>query len=372
MKQQIFCKELQDAMSTVPASFHQRIETFLSEKVVQEESRQRSTQLSFRMARRAIAIALAALLVLGTVAVAAAHWGIFDALGFMLGGQPVSDDMQMAKILHQETIGNKEITILEAGYDGRTLLLQYSCRNLDGTKAHTDWWTDHFWINGQSVDMPADSGSYEAETETTGEVVRTDYIRLDNESIQLSGQVTIGLPLWEMPDIAYFKSLYNSETDSYAQPDQGLVVFSFDTGDVLSKVETLHPNVETVTDIVTVKATEAAFSSLMTYITLELSGNADALDAYKAQHGEGYFDENGTLVWLFTSMDVHSDYLLSLTLVDENGVVLFPDYYSNNGMGETWAEFLFPYIAPEKMPNHLYLAPVADGVANMNEAIFIR
>lgn len=372
MKQQTFCKELQDAMANVPDSFHQRVEAFLSEKVIQEKCQGDRSWRSFRIGRRAIAIAMAALLALGTAAMAATHWGIFEALGFMFGEQTISDNMQMEKILHQEIIGNTEITILEAGYDGRTLLLQYSSRNVDGTQAYINWWTDHFWINGQSVDMPADSGADVAETESTGEIIRTDYIRLDNENIQLSGRVTIGLPLGEMPDMAYFKSLYDSETNRYIQPEQGLVVFAFDTGDVLSKVETIYPNVETVTDIVTVKAAETAFSPLMTYITMEIAGNPDALDAYKAEHGEGYYDENGTLIWSFTSMDVHSDYLVSLTLVDGNGTVLFPDHYGNNGMGDTWAEFLFPYIPPENMPEHLYLAPVRNGVANMEKAILIR
>lgn len=372
MNQKNFCRELKSITPGVSEAFHQRVEHFLAEQVAQEAQLPQASRRQFRLGGRALAMALAALLLMGTVAMAATHWGIFDTLGFMLGGQPVSDHMQMEKILHQETIGNREITILEAGYDGRTLLLQYSCRDLDGQQADADWWTDHFWINGQSMDMPADSGAETTKTETPGEIVRTDYIRLDNENVQLSGSVTIGLPLGEKPDATYIKTLYNSEIDGYTQPEQGLVVFSFNTGDVLSKVETLYPNVETVTDIVTVKATEAAFSPLMTYITLELAGNPDALDAYKAEHGEGYYNENGMLLFSFTSMDVHSDYLFSLTLVDESGTVLFPGYYGNNGMGDTWAEFLFPYIAPENMPEQLYLAPVEDGIANMDEAIFIR
>lgn len=371
MKQQEFCRALKAAAPEISPTFHQRVEEFLLEKALQEQQLQ-PVRRSLRVGRRALVLAIAALLLMGTVALAATHWGILDTLWYILGTQPVNSSMQMEKIVHQETIDSIDVTILEAGYDGRTLLLQYTCRNPDGAKPYEEWWTDHFWVNGQSIDMPSDSGSDVTETDTPGEVIRTDYIRLDNERIQLSGQVTIGLPLGSMPDSGYFKSLYNSETDCYAQPDSGLVLFTFDTGDVLSRVETIHPNVETVTDIVTAKASEASFSPLMTYITLELAGNPEALSAYKAEHGEGYYDGNGELLWPFTSMDVHTEYLCSLTLVDEKGTALFPGHYGGNGMGETWAEYLFPYIAEEAMPEHLYLAPVQDGITNMAEAIFIK
>lgn len=371
MKQDTFCRELKALTPGVPAAFHQQVEDFLSEKVAQENQSQHARQ-HFRLGGRAMVLALAALLLMGTVAMAATNWGIFDTLAYLLGEQPISNNMQMEKILHQETTGSTDITILEAGYDGRTLLLQYSCRSIDGTQTCADWWTDRFWVNGVSVDMPADSGADFTETETPGEVVRTDYIRLDNENIRLSGRVTIGLPLVEKPDMTYFKSLYDVEVGRYAQPEQGLVVFSFDAGDVLSRVETFYPNVKTVTDVVAAKVTEAAFSPLMTYITLELTGNPDALADYKQEHGEGYYNENAMLLWPYTSIDVHSSYLSSLTLVDENGTVLFPDHSGNNGMGDTWAEYLFPYIPPETMPKHLYLAPVSKGVVNMEDAIFVR
>lgn len=372
MKQQTFCQELKNLTPGVSEEFHQQVEDFLAKNLAQEACPKQPTRRKFRLGGRALVMALLALLLMGTVALAATHWGIFDTLGFMLGNQALSNSMQMEKILYQETVGNTEVSILEAGYDGRTLLLQYSCRNLDGTKTYGEWWTDHFWINGQSVDMPADSGADVAETDTPGEVVRTDYIRLDNESIHLSGQVTIGLPLGNKPDSAYFKSPYNSETCQYAQPSQGLVLFTFDTGDVLGRVKTIHPNVETVTDIVTAKASEVSFTPLMTYITLELVGNSDALAAYKAEHGEGYYDEKGDLVWEFTSMEVHTEYLHSLTLVDEAGRILFPGYYGNNGMGADRAEYLFPYIAEDIMLGHLYLAPTENGVIDMAEAIFIQ
>lgn len=370
MKQQEFCRALQQAAQPVPGAFHRRIEGFLAERVTHEEMQ--PVQRTVRASCRVLVIALVVLLSMGTVALAATHWGIFNALGFILGGQPLSDSMQMEKILHREVIDNTEVNVLEAGYDGRILLLQYTCQNPEGAKPYEEWWTDRFWVNGKSISMPADSGSDAAETDTPGKVIRTDYIRLVNENIQLSGLVTIGLPLGRKPDSEYFKFLYDSETDSYAQPDSGLVLFTFDTGEVLSRVETIHPNAETVTDLVTAEATEVSFTPLMTYITLGLEGTPAALEAYKVQHGEGYYDANGQLIWEFTSMDVQTEYLHSLTLVDEAGTVLFPEHYGGNGMGDAWAEYLFPHIAEDAMPKHLYLAPVENGAVNMAEAIFIK
>lgn len=369
MKQQDFCRELQQAAPPMSDEFHRRIETFLTDTAIHEAVQ--PVVRHVRMGSRTLVIALIALLLMGTVALAATQWGIFDKLGFMLGEQPVNGTVPyLEKVLHQETIGNAEITILEAGYDGRTLLMQYSYRSVDDSPAEVYWWTDHFWIDGQCISMAANSGGDRDSTTTPGVTICTDYFRLDNENVELNGVVTIGLPLGEKPDSDYFRSLYDENTFSYAQPEQGLVLFTFDTGDVLSHVETIHPNVETVTDIVTAKASEVSFTPLMTYITLELEGNPAALEAYKAEHGEGYYDENGVLYWSFSSLDVHISYLDSLTLVDGSGTPFFPNHLGNNGMSDHWAEYIYPHI--EKLPEHLYLAPMENGTANMSEAIFIR
>ena len=46
-------------------------------------------------------------------------------------GTPVNADSIMQKELYRETVNGVEISILEAGYDGRTLLLRYSFRMPD-------------------------------------------------------------------------------------------------------------------------------------------------------------------------------------------------------------------------------------------------
>lgn len=87
-------------------------------------------------------------MLLGTVAFAATHWRIFDVLSVFLGSQPPTADSVMQADLHQETLNGVELTIKEAGYDGRTLFLQYSYRIPEATEPF-----------GESMPEAANSGS---------------------------------------------------------------------------------------------------------------------------------------------------------------------------------------------------------------------
>lgn len=55
------------------------------------------------------------LALLTAAAFAAAHWGLFDTLSFMLGAHPADEVKGMQKIQHRETVNDVEITIHEAG-----------------------------------------------------------------------------------------------------------------------------------------------------------------------------------------------------------------------------------------------------------------
>ncbi|MGN0745781.1 MAG: hypothetical protein ACI4ML_03795, partial [Aristaeellaceae bacterium] len=340
MKQEEFRRLLAAGTPDMPDSFRLRVDAFLADRVAQEAHTptRQPVRVGGRIGVRALAFALLAALLLGSVAFAAVHFGIFDSLRFMVGAQPDSTRVAAQQNLHQETINNVEITIREAAYDGRTLFLQYSYRMLDVDKplGNTDeygqlregltgdmweqlydhnvgWWIDHFWVNGQCMDMADNSGAVESGTNTPGEILRTEYWRLDNLGVTLSGQVEIALPIGECQPLEDYRLATHpekyGEDGNLLKPDKGLVTFSFDAGNMLSQVVTLHPNVETVTPEVTAKVSEASFTPLMTYITLDLVGNPDALAAYKAEHGEGYFDEDGNLLWPYESLDVHSGYI---------------------------------------------------------------
>lgn len=387
MKQETFCKELAALTPEMPESFHLRVEAFLGEKVREEAQapanpERRTLRTGGRIGRRALVIALIAALLLGTAALAATQWNIFRTLRVILGIQPPTADSVMQSVLCHETVNGVDITVREAGYDGRTLLLQYSFRLPDMaeplgdlepvTQRGVGWWVDAFWINGQAMDMAADSGSDYTAGDVPGEIIRTDYWRLDNLGVTLSGEVEIALPIGEMQPAEYRRAIYDAETDQYTLPDRGIVTFRIDTGDTLSRVVTLYPDAEAVLPDVTARVIEAAFTPLMTYITLELAVNPASLEAYQAEHGMGYYAGDGTLIWAYGGADVFAEWAESLQLVDGAGEMLFPGYYGGNSLGNTWAEFIYPYLDASALPEEMWLAPVRDGEADMTLAVRVK
>jgi len=349
--------------------------------------------------RRALALALVIALLLGTAAVAAYHWNAFDSLSHLTGRNPENANQVMQASLAQTTINGVEITVSEAGYDGRTLFLRYSYRLPDAEEAfgvynkdgqlvdglpegaeeqlrqyNVGWWTDNFWIDGQNMDMFGGSSGVTSGSAVPGEIIHTEYWRLDVGGVQLKDKVEISLPIGEKPDTSKYFPLFEhpewqDENGNFKMPDEGLVTFTLDTGDVLSKVITEHPKIPLVLDDVTIQVSEVAFTPLMTYITLDLKGNPAALEAYKAEHGEGLMDEAGNVMMPYTAMDVHS-WVSSLHLVDQDGNELFADPYGCSGYGDEWAEYLFPCI--DELPDELYLAPFKDWAADMGRAVRVR
>lgn len=369
MKQETFRRELTRMTPDVPEIFHQRMESALAQAIQQEPLR----KPVFRF-RWALAIALIALL-LSAAAIAATHWGIFDVLGLILGTQPPTADSVMQSSLHQETVNGVEITVREAGYDGRTLLLQYSYRipeltePLGQTLPETGatrwldiedceellmehgvgWWIDHFWVNGRCMDMASNSGAEVHGSENPGEIVHTEYWRLDQIGVALEGTVEIALPIGQRQPLEAYSFLAHperyDESGMLLKPEKGLVSFTFDAGDALSHVVSLEPVPETLLPDAAVQVTEAALTPLMTYITLSIRPN------------DGYDPES---------------WLCSLELVDGNGKLLFPDHWGLNGYTADWAEFTYPYLDAEALPDRLWLAPMEDGSAHMALAVRVK
>ena len=413
MKINEFKNTLASVTPEVPEHFHSRVEMTLENIVSQEVQMKESTKQAIRTAgrfsRRTLVIALAIVLALGAIALAATQWHLFDTLSFMTGDDmPKNADSIMQGNLYQDTVNNVEITVQEAGYDGRTLLLRYSYRMLDvdtvygitaaelygddlpegmtpdtiveGLKDNAEealmahnvgWWADAIWFNGEAMDMPDNSGGIIMGSTVPGEIIHTEYWRLDNEDVFLEGPVQISLPIGESQSPEYRHSIYDQETGKYRLPDKGVVTFTFDAKDISSLVRKVHPDKETKLPEVTAKVSEATFTPLMTYITLDLEVNPDALAAYIAENGEGYVDENGELLWAYGGMDVFSDYLMSLELVDGKGDVVFPGFYGQNGYGNDSAEYLYPYL--ETIPDELYLAPINDdGKGDLSQAVLVK
>lgn len=66
-----------------------------------------------------LGLALALVFMIGTAAYAAGQWGIFEFLSTMFQNQPSRADAVMQGELHKETVNGVEITVKEAGYDGK-------------------------------------------------------------------------------------------------------------------------------------------------------------------------------------------------------------------------------------------------------------
>lgn len=388
---------MQQNMPEVPENFHRAMENTLN-RIVQEEQADPVRALAFRP-RRTLALALAIALLLGTVAFAAYRWQIFDTLSLLTGQNPKNADQVMQSNLAQTTVNGVEIAVTEAGYDGRILFLRYSYRLPDFEESlgvykdgqlmegllyeedellseyNVGWWTDNFWIDGLTMEMFSGSGGVTTGSDVPGEIIVTEYWRLDAGAVRLSGEVDISLPIGAKPDTSKYFPLFEhpewkDENGNFKMPDEGLVTFTLDTGDMLDQVVTEHPNLPVELPEVTAKVTEAAYSPLMTYITLDLQGNPDAWDAFEAEHGEGWTDEDGNVIMPYTAMDVHGDWVCNLHLVDGNGAELFPGEYACSGYGDDWAEYLYPYI--ENLPDELWLAPIQNGAADFSRAVRVR
>ncbi|MEA4929467.1 MAG: DUF4179 domain-containing protein [Candidatus Limiplasma sp.] len=398
-------RELEAITPEVPEDFHQAMCRTLGGIVAREQNAQAYPDHTATVRGRAhrgrtLAFVLIAALLLATVAFAAYRWQLFDALRFMTGPTPTTADGIMHSGLGQTTVNGVTITVDEAGYDGRTLFIRYTYHMPDVDTplgAYRDggsgegvsdadmqllfdrnvgWWIDHLWINGQCVDMPANSGNVMSGSPTPGELVETEYWRLDNVDMQLSGKVEIALPIGERQSTDdYMLQKHPERYDSNGLmklPEKGMVSFTLDTTGMLAKVRTAAPNVPVTTPYGTAAVTEAAFTPLMSYITLSLDADPDVVAAYQQEYGRGFYGEDGTLLFEYGGADVFNDWIYALTLVDGDGKALFPDTdnFGLNGYGNEWAEFTYPYI--EKLPDALYLAPVTDGVAEMAYAVKVK
>ncbi|MEG1775471.1 MAG: hypothetical protein RR367_03115 [Clostridia bacterium] len=396
-------QQLADSTPDVPECFHNAVCNTLGSIVAQEaraSARCPAAPAAWR-GRRTLALALGIALLLGTAAYAAYHWNIFDALRFLTGPAPTNADQMMQSNLAHVMVNNVDISVLESGYDGKTLFIQYAYRMNDvdhpvgqpaqeGTLVqdgvrmedmqllydhNVGWWIDHLWIDGKCVDLPNSSGSVTTGSTTPGEIIQTEFWRLDHAEMPLSGKVEIALPIGERQPLENVQlqkhpEMYG-EDGALKQPAAGMVSFVLDTADMLSQVRVEHPNVAVRGENVTARVSEVCYSPLLTYITLKLEGDADAIAAYKAQNGDGFYSEDGkTLLWEYGGVDVFIDWVNSLALVNGGGELLFPDAQGYNGCGSEWAEFVYPHI--ENVPEALYLAPMENGSANMAQAIKVK
>ena len=402
MKEQEMKRLIEKNIPETPEAFHDRMNQTLNSIVVQERCQRmlETKNVPVRRARRlsfALTAALSLVLV-AAVAVAAIHWNVFDHL---FGNTPENADQVMQSVVCRQTVNNVEITVDEAGYDGKTLYLQWRYRMLDVDRTLGDpdesglypddlqllddhnvgWWIDHIWINGKAIDMPANSAGDERGSSVPGEIIESWSYRLDNEDLYLpDGQIEISLPIGERQPLDDYSLLNHPEVyeedGTLKLPEKGMVTFQLKT-DMRSKVKVEKPEQWTEMPDLRACVSEADYTPIMMYVTLKLEGNPDSLAKFIEENGEGYLDENGELLWPYSGMDVYGEWASGLTLVDGDGKEVFPgmqeEYgfvYGCNGHGDNWAEYLFPYR--ESYPAEMWLAPMENGTADMTKAVRVR
>lgn len=388
-------QRLVQELPPVPESFHLAVTGTLNRLVAEEQTKPQEKKRNPIPMRRVLLLATLLVLALATMAAAAIHWQIFDDL-WPFAGAPNGADQVMHSHLAQVTVNNVEITVEEAGYDGRSLLLVYSYRMLDVdtplgmyregktgpgvtqedmqllSDHNVGWWIDHIWIDGKAMDMPANSYGDTSGSITPGKLTERWVYRLDNEGIALNGPVEIALPIGQRQSLAEYSRRDHPEKydddGSLMLPDAGMVTFTLDTAHH-SPMAVTEPNEPAKMQDFTATVTEAAFSPLMSYITLAMDVSPDALAAYKAAFGEGFCDSDGNLIYSYDGSEIVAPWLFALQLVDGAGNVVNTEG-GNNGYSATWAEFVYPAV--NDLPAELWLAPVENGQTDMSRAVRVR
>lgn len=341
--------------------------------------------------RRVLTVVLAAALLVAAVATAATllSRNVFDVT---MGDMPTNASALTQYNLAKETIGDAEITVKEAAYDGMTLYLVYSIRDTTATeqfgavdkdtderrlrqedyerieKLGVGWWWDNLWIDGKSVSMPNMSGGDDLPGEDPGEILYYMQYRLDQENMFLDGKdVEIALPVGERQTA---DSLIRTE-DGLAKPEKGMVAFRMDCSS-RDQVTTETPNILKEGPRWSAKVSKVVYSPIQMYVTLDWAVKPEVLEAFIAENSDGYY-ENDVKLWDYDGLEICGGEIMSLKLVDKDGKPVFETtsgFYGCKGAGNDQAWYTFPYA--EKYPDIMYLAPESDGELDMTQAIRVK
>lgn len=342
--------------------------------------------------RRALVFILAAILLVAAVAAAATLLArnVFDVT---LGDTPSNAASLTQYNLASERVGDARITVREAAYDGMTLYIVYSIRDMAATqpwggedesgyrylrqedyeaveKLGVGWWVDHIWIDGEAVDMPNMSGGEELPGEEPGEALYYMQYRLDQVDLYLEGKnVEIALPIGERQPLDSL--VISREPYAIAKPEKGMVTFHMDCSS-REQVKTETPNILLEGPRWSAKASQVVYSPIQMYVTLEWAIRPEALEEYIAENGDGYY-ENGVKLWDYDALEICGGDIMNLRLVDGSGKPVFETmkgFYGCGGAGNTQAFYTFPY-APE-YPDIMYLAPEIEGKIDMELGIRLK
>jgi len=391
---------LDQAVPAVPEKFHHAMTSALEQITAQESVNPPGKEIRFPRRpgkRRAALIIFAAVLLMTTIAAAVAGRDVFSALW----GENVQMQQDFRSIIQhdvaQAMIGDYRVRVDEAAYDGVSLYIKYSFRDMTADQllgsvkksrkgaerrvftyeddaAISQWpvslWRDGFWINGEYISIPAESAGYHEPGDELGEVELYYLFRLDNEGIALTGENQITLPLGRR--IAY-EDIPRDEGGELLPPEHDVLTFTINA-DGIHGIMRITDGPETAfPDGTAAWVSRADFTPIKLYLDIAFAIPEDVLAAYIQRAGsDGCYDDEGRLLYPYSGMDVASEWVYNMQLVDASGVPLEMTYgYADGvqGVGADQAFFVFPYM--EEYPRPMYLAPVEDGIADMNRAILV-
>ena len=393
MKKREFVERLDAMIPQTPPCFHHALLQTLEEIAAEEKEGEEIIMTPVRKKSYTLAIVLAVVLLLAAVATAATllRHNVFEVT---MGDVPSKGGEMIQYDLAEETVGNFEIKIREAAYDGMSLYIAYSIRDLtaeepmgvaeaeDGIRYlsvedaekmadwNVGWWWDNIWIDGEAIDMPSMSGGEETGSDTPGELLSYQQYRLDQEGVFLTGdRVEIALPIGERQTIDAI--VRDPESGQVLLPEKGMVTFYLDCSS-RDEVVTATPNEVTHGEQWDAQVSSVVYSPIQMYITLDWNVHENAMEAYIAENGDGYYID-GEKMWDYNGLDVCGGVIMSLELVKKDGTPVFASmrgYYGCGGCGPEEAWFTFPYL--EEYPDEMFLAPVGENGADMTQAIRVR
>lgn len=361
-----FTRRIREHAPEPTPQFTQAMEQAL-ERIAREEehpSRRRLTR------RQVAAVVVAALLILSVAMAAALGRNVID---FFTMGNVTDSQRMIQKNLAHASFDHCDITIREAAYDGMSLYILYAVQDRDATQPlgmldprtgerymqepytpgmqadNVSWWIDGLWINGSEIDVPNMSVWNEFGTDTPGEMLCYQLWRLDQLGIYLDGQVEITLPLGERQP---YETLTYDQQRRTLVPEEGVMTFTLDAS-IRDSVTVEHPDYRREIGGVTAWVSEAVYTPVQIYLTLNYQVPQAVLDAYIAQQGGQPEDE----LLQYTPMSVVSSWIFDMGLVDGAGTpVQNPTVflYGCEGLSDSQAWFSFPAMA--ELPSELYLA----------------
>lgn len=391
MKKYEFRDALQAAVPTTPPLFRRAVRDTLAD--IESTQGRAAPQRPPVRKRRTLTLVLAIVLLVAAVATAATllSRNVFDVT---MGTTPENAASLIHYDVAKQTIGDAEIIVREAAYDGITLYMVYSIRDLTATEpwGETDemgmrylgeedyarmdalgvgWWTDNLWIDGQQVGMPAMSGGESIPGDQNGEVLHYMQYRLDQENVYLDGKnVEIALPIGERQPLDSL--VVHEDPFRIEKPEKGMVTFQLDCSS-RDQVTRETPDVLMEGPEWSAKVTEVVYSPIQMYVTLQWEIRPEVLEAYIAENGDGYYDEEGNMLWAYDALEVCGGDIMGLRLVDAAGAPVFETmqgFYGCGGASTTQAWFTFPYA--KEYPQEMYLAPDDGTGVDMTRAVRVK